>query len=329
MAAHALAAQATTTLALVTERERSGRGTIKDGETSAYTFAYFVDIAGREIDKAHRHDRKFALATIAVGEPTRDGKPSTNPVDVAETVLGAVRDSDVLARVDDREFYLLLPETTGLGAHSCRRRVLSLTGLTDQRATQPRLAGVMMGVATYPHDGGDLLKLLRMAKRRSDASRTSMVNKLRLGRMPLSEMVDALLWDTDLAAGKVEKSPEMPRVIELPMAEVHALISSAIAQSVRAGQVSVLVTERDGIGLAAAVRGHASLAKDSITTFDIRHRDGCEDLEALSLVAEHGAYALLGRVENGMFHGVHAADPLLSDLLAQRLGELAGVRTMD
>ncbi|MET0594155.1 MAG: response regulator, partial [Polyangiaceae bacterium] len=57
-----MAGQAATTLALLGERERSTRGAIKDLTTSAYTFAYFVDIAGREIDKARRYGRRFALA---------------------------------------------------------------------------------------------------------------------------------------------------------------------------------------------------------------------------------------------------------------------------
>jgi len=63
-----MASQGATTLALLGERERSTRGAIKDLTTSAYTFAYFVDIAGREIDKARRYGRRFALATIALDE---------------------------------------------------------------------------------------------------------------------------------------------------------------------------------------------------------------------------------------------------------------------
>ncbi len=39
---------------------------MKDPSSSAYTFAYFVDVAGREIDMARRHNRRFALATIGV-----------------------------------------------------------------------------------------------------------------------------------------------------------------------------------------------------------------------------------------------------------------------
>ena len=42
---------------------------------------------------------------------------------MADLILKAVRDTDVLARVDEHEFHLLLPETDGLGAHAFLRRV--------------------------------------------------------------------------------------------------------------------------------------------------------------------------------------------------------------
>jgi len=44
------------------------------------------------------------------------------------------------------------------------------------------------------------------------------------------------------------------------------------------------------------------------------------------VIAEHGAYALLARAEDGVLRGAHAADPLLADVLAERLGRAAGVR---
>jgi hypothetical protein len=51
-----------------------------------------------------------------------------------------------------------------------------------------------------------------------------------------------------------------------------------------------------------------------------------ESIEALAILAEHGAYALIGRSEGGVVRGLHAADPLLADLLAERLGKAAGLR---
>ncbi|MCS6899080.1 MAG: response regulator [Myxococcales bacterium] len=323
-AVHVLAAQATTLLMLAAERERVGRGTIKDGATSAYTFAYFVDIAGREIDKAKRHGRRFALATIMISStPSPDGPPS-RAVDVADTVLSIVRDSDVLARVDEHEFYLLLPETGGFGAQSCRRRILALE-------SSGKLQGVSMGVATFPHDGTDLLRLLRMAKRRADASRFSVVSLFKLQCLSLQELTDALLWNADIAQGKLPPSPEVPRVLDLPLVDVLSLVTAAISQAVRGGLTSVIVAQQDEMGLATAVRAFPKKHQEEFQVHyvDVRHRDGCEDIQVLAIIAEHGSYALLGRVDHGIFQGLHAADPLLADLLVQRLGELLGVHFLD
>ena len=43
-----VSSQAATVFALVAAREQSHRGSMKDPRSSAYTFAYFVDVAGRE-----------------------------------------------------------------------------------------------------------------------------------------------------------------------------------------------------------------------------------------------------------------------------------------
>ena len=90
-----------------------------------------------------------------------------------------MRDTDVLARVDEREFYLLMPETGGVGraelppAGACSRQ---------QRAPAARVRGAFrpssrIGVSTYPHDGTDLSRLLRAAKRRAEMSQRSIVRR--------------------------------------------------------------------------------------------------------------------------------------------------------
>jgi PleD family two-component response regulator len=326
-----VSAQAATALALIAAREQSHRGAMKDPSSSAYTFAYFVDVAGREIDKARRHGRRFALATIGIeGEPDSFKELPRDPsVETAERVLGAVRDTDVLARVDEHEFYLLLPETGGTGAHTCRRRVMrKLGGAGGLRRGEGAPVDVSMGVATYPHDGADLSTLLRVAKHRAEASGRSVVRRLELERMPLGEMLDALLWGI---AGDAAASIERPRSIELPAMDLVGLALTALSEAVRGGGARIVATLRPGMSLGSSVRAALGRDRDDVRFFAVDASDaqGCQDLEALSIVAEHGAYALLGRVERGVVRAVHAADPLLADLLAQRLGEASGTRVVD
>jgi GGDEF domain-containing protein len=326
-----IASQAATALALIAAREQSHRGSMKDPSSSAYTFAYFVDVAGREIDKSRRHGRRFALATIGIegeAESFRD-LPRDPSVETAERVLGAVRDTDVLARVDEHEFYLLLPETGGTGAHTCRRRVVrKLGGPGGLRRGPTPAVEVSMGVATYPHDGADLSTLLRVAKHRAEASRRSVVRRLELERLPLGELLDALIWGS---GGAEEPEIERPRSFDLPAMDLVGLGLTALSEAVRGGGARIVSTLRPGMSIGAAVR--AALGRESedvrLHVVDISDAPGCSELEVLSIVAEHGAYALIGRFDRGLVRGIHAADPLLADLLAQRLGEASGTRVMD
>jgi DNA-binding response OmpR family regulator/GGDEF domain-containing protein len=332
-----IASQAATALALLGEREQSNRGAIKDPSSSAYTFSYFVDVAGREIDKARRYDRRFALATISIEDEGRTGggvgRPSREPgVEAAERVLGVVRDTDVLARVDDREFYLLMPETGGKGAHTCRRRVMRhMLGEGGQRRGEAAGLDLTMGVATFPHDGTDLSQLLRVAKHRADACRVSLLRKLARERQSLPELLDALFWATCSPEPETTSSIEWPQVIELPTADLIGLCVAALNEAVRGGGTQVVATQRAGMSIGAAVRAELGRESDEVRfdAVDVSTMNGCADLEVLSVIAEHGSYALLGRSENGIVRAVHSGDPLFADLLILRLSETAGMRLVD
>ncbi|HKY35874.1 MAG TPA: response regulator [Polyangiaceae bacterium] len=319
-----VATQAATVLSLIGAREQSHRGAMKDPHSSAYTFAYFVDVAGREIAMARRHGRRFSLATVGLElQPDSGLGDETEPtVFGAERVLGAVRDTDVLARVDANEFYLLLPETGGPGAHACRRRILGQLGAVT--GVSPLSTAV--GVATFPHDGSDLSQLLRVAKFRADASRSSVVHTLGLGAMPLGRLVDALLGVVPDPQARRLAPLETPHYIELPITDVMGLVGAATAEATRGGQTRVLATQRSGLSVGSAVRAEASRAGDSlkVETVDVSRVAGCEHVDVLIVIAEHATYTLLGRSEGSLVRAVHSTDPLLSDLLVARLSEIAG-----
>jgi ActR/RegA family two-component response regulator len=321
-----LASQCAATLGLIAAREDAHRGGMKDPRSSAYTFAYFVDVAGREIDMARRHRRRFALATISVHPRAQSAPDAVEPTLAAvERVLGAVRDTDVLARVDANEFYLLLPETNGLGAHACRRRVLDrLLSAPDNERYE-----MGVGVAVYPHDGGDLSRLLRAARHRAEVCRVSVVERLGLRALSLPEIVDALLAEPPGRPG-ASSGVESPRVVELPTTDVVGLVFSAVREATRGGSALVVLTRHAGVGIGGVLAGDAGRsAAKQVHTVDVSTAPGCENVEVCALVAEHGTYAFAGRVEGHSVRAVHAADPLLADLLIQRLAQTSGTRLGD
>jgi ActR/RegA family two-component response regulator len=325
-----LTAQATTALALIGAREQSHRGSMKDPSSSAYTFAYFVDVAGREIDMARRHGRRFALATIGV-QFERASMGEVEPtVFVAEHVLSAVRDTDVLARVDANEFYLLLPETGGLGAHTCRRRVLD--ELSEQVTGVPHSDLVVtVGVASFPHDGGDLSRLLRVAKQRAEASLNSVVHQLNLRDLSIPDLVDALLSQPTREPSPPARGVECPHYIELPAMDLVGLALAAVSEAWRAGQARVVASVHAGISVGGAVR--AEHARDGeglrFDAVDVSLLEGCANLDVLCVVAEHSSYVVLGRSEGNVVRAVHAADPLLVDLVLSKLSQATDLRLND
>lgn len=317
-----LATQATTTFALLSERERAGAAVIKDPASSAYSFAYYVDLAGREIDKARRYGRRFSIATVAF-EASGNGEPKPPPLshaEMADQLLRAARDTDVLAHVDEHEFHLLMPESDGLAAHACRRRVLAR--LTE-RGSMPH--GLMVGVSTFPHDGQNLSQLLRIARRRADATRHSLVRRLGPDQSGLLDLLDVHGWERE-AAGPNALSAA--RSVELPITDAVALATTVVGDAVRGGATMLVVSHHERSSLGAAVRASLGPPRDNVTlhAIDARPASPQESIEALAVIAEHGSYALIGRSEGGVVRGLHAADPLLADLLAERLGRAAGLR---
>jgi hypothetical protein len=316
-----LATQGATALAFLGERERGAGAPVKDPASSAYSFAYYVDVAGREIDKARRYGRRFAIVTVAF-DPIDDLTGAVmRPPEIADQLLACARDIDVLARVDEHELHLLMPESDGLTAHACRRRILARFAEKGPRAL-PR--GLLVGAATFPHDGRDLSQLLRVARRRAEATRSSIVHRLGEGSVRIADLLETLEWE---AGTPPLEDLTAPRPLVLPVADVSALAAAVAADALRGGAVLVTVAHHAGLCLGSAIRTAFMPLRDNVTlhTLDVRSTGG-DDVEALSIIAEHGCYSLIGRNQGGLVKGLHAADPLLADALAERLGRAAGLR---
>lgn len=156
---------------LLRTQEATSRAGIKDPETSAYTFAYFVDAAGREVERAQRHARRFGLLTFQLDDWSNLRQSHGDEVvrearrELVDTILDTAADIDVLALVEEDELYLLAPESGRLKTLALRRRIAEKH---KRRAELARLEGrvwfsVAIGAATFPRDGRDLATLTRAA----------------------------------------------------------------------------------------------------------------------------------------------------------------------
>jgi hypothetical protein len=113
--------------------------------------------------------------------------------------------------------------------------------------------------------------------------------------------------------------------------DVVALTAAAVNEATRSGETRIVASQRSGLSIGAAVRAALASSRDDVLLdiAEISPASPCRDLEVLILISEHGSYALLGRTTQGLLRAVHSSDPVLADLLVQRLGEAVGMRWID
>jgi len=298
-------------------------------EGPVYPYPRFQDTAKREVDRARRHGRRLAIGAILPPKPQLQEQEVRLLEDL---ILGLIRESDVLGRGPSGAYYLLLPETGSLGAHACRRRVLRLAspenetedrrrGAPPRGPFQPALA---IGVATYPHDGAVLDALTDRARRRAEEAAHSIVHSRGLASRPLGEIVDSLL-DAPLEDAATA-NPPFSRA-ELSVGAAHALVAAACHEALRGWRATLLVAFRPESGTLAVVRAAAGDDEHAtLHAIDGSRLASSGGAEAVILVAEHGTWAYCARSSAGVVLAAHSADPLLADLLADRLTRAPGVK---
>lgn len=280
---------------------------------------HFRGVADRLLTLASRHERRCSVLAIAI-----PGDKSSKRDDAVREIADIVRTTDALCGLEDGDLLLFLPETTGIGAQVCRRRILAkLQG--DRRARGRAQAGgnpssgrsdsnrvsinVSIGVSTFPHDGNTLRRLVKLARARAADDARSSVHALGLDGMPLAELIDALL-----ARPMVDAGPRSSYPLNVASTALFSLAARAVKEATRGGEAHVTTTLQPGLGVAAAAR---QIAIPRV--HDVRSEPGCSDIEAIVIEAEHGSWVCCGRIVGVRFQGVHAADPLLADIIEKRL----------
>jgi two-component system cell cycle response regulator len=180
---------------------------LRDRDTGAYNLSYFVDYAGKEFYKARRYGRAFSLVILTIENAEQLRKETGRELyrrvvrDVVAAIGRVVRDADILAKVSEGEYYLLLPETDHFGALMLMRRAAEEVRQEPSiRAAEERSPLLLsMGAATFPKDGEDFDELLHWARARAREQRGSLLRRLHLGDLGPSafwELADLLLAET-------------------------------------------------------------------------------------------------------------------------------------
>jgi len=320
---------------------------LRDRETAAYNLSYFTDYAGKEIYKARRYGRTFSILTLSIDNLPQlrvrlnaaEGRQA--PRAVIKALSRIVRDSDVIAKASDGEFYVMLPETDYFGAMIFLRRALgAIRDEPEVQELEARLPlAVVAGAATFPKDGEDFDDLVHRCRRRMDERRASLQRKLMLEALPFWEEVELLLGNAQSAKLPVDERAEPSRrgkVSDALFDELQVEIARELCRDpgargvlyiggpeVRASLPVVLGLESVPtefsprvylLGRRADLESHPGL-----TPVFLEGDDQMARHEFILWLSEHAAYGLLQRRGMGATWGFHTSDTAVVDGLIAKL----------
>jgi diguanylate cyclase (GGDEF)-like protein len=325
---------------------------LRDRDTGAYNLAYFVDYAGKEFYKAGRYGRAFSLAILSIDNTEQMRKEGGRELyrravrDMVAAVSRVVRDADILAKVSEGEYYVLLPETDYFGALMFLRRAAEEVRKEGSIHELERRCPVLlsMGASTFPKDGEDFDELLHWARARVQDQRGSLLRRLHLGDVDPAafwELADLLLSDS----ARIPESSPSARIDADPefFAAAQREAAREIARDPRARGLLYLGV-RDGHAAAPALSvlpsgDPAARAGDATTHVVLLgprgqgapsphplvtevYLDGDKRFaghEFLLFISEHAAYGLLTGPDGRIFH---TSDAPLVDSLVSKLQKL-------
>jgi len=163
----AIAALIGVTLALRKSLERERRLARTDDVTGVRNARAFYEAAAAEIERARRYQHPFSVAGVVLGHRVGDELLRS----AAAALRGALRATDLIARLGRDEFIVLLPETPAEATRVVLEKLR--TGLLEVRAGDGRQIAISLGGVTFLDPPAGVDDIVRAADERiTDAKAT-------------------------------------------------------------------------------------------------------------------------------------------------------------
>lgn len=185
----------------LTRLARMEKVSLRDGETQAYSMAFLSDYFEKECYKAGRFRRPLSIVFLIVDnfprlkEQTRETLVSGALSNMVDAVRKALRDSDLIARVESNRFCVVLPETDYFGAVLASRRLRKAVRecrSIQYMGTEHHLELFFVS-ATFPRDGKNLMDLWKDAEEKYHGQKQSPFHRLHLPEKALWNAFDILV----------------------------------------------------------------------------------------------------------------------------------------
>lgn len=154
---------------------------------------FFVESLGKELHKARRYHRRFALLEVSIdGFAALDKDKRSHVAQLMTALLEKhSREADTVARAGDHEFLMLLPETDLGGARTVMSRIEE--GIANEPEFAAQKVHPTVGGACFPNDGNDVDALLSVSRQRTEENRQSPYRLLGLEGLDFWQTAEKLL----------------------------------------------------------------------------------------------------------------------------------------
>lgn len=189
----------------LTRMAKMEKVSLRDEETQAYSPGFLADYFEKESYKSGRFRRPLSVVFMIIDnasrlvEQTRETLVAAAVADMVDAVRKALRDSDLIARVEPNRFCVVLPETDHFGSVLASRRL--------RKAVREHCCIPYMGTehllqpffvpATMPRDGRDLAGLWRVAEEKFRLQKRSPLLRMHLQERMLWGAFDTLLGKSE------------------------------------------------------------------------------------------------------------------------------------
>jgi diguanylate cyclase (GGDEF)-like protein len=175
----AIAALAGVALALRRSLARERRLARTDDVTGVRNARAFHEAAAVEIERARRYQHPFSVACVDLGHRVGDELLRS----AAVALRGALRATDLIARLGRDEFIILLPETPSAAARVVLEKLR--TGLLDLRTADGRQVAPSIGGVTFLSPPGAVDEIVRATDERiADAKATGGASHMTWNAVP-------------------------------------------------------------------------------------------------------------------------------------------------
>ena len=166
------AEQATIILGCTTLLKKARMNSVSDPLTGLYNFRFLTQRFNEELSRSMRHNLGLSLVVVNLGTPqVEEGAVNRDQLlkKVARVLVSSLRDIDLVGRIGESEFGLVLPSTPlkeGLFvADRVIRNINDELGCEKGYLDASRLT-VGVGISSFPDDGASAAELIKFARRR-------------------------------------------------------------------------------------------------------------------------------------------------------------------